>query len=65
MHKNKQTIESLLKKDGAILIRNKKHQIWKLSNNKTLVISNSSGDINYQKQNIRLFHKLMNSEKII
>lgn len=65
MRKNNQTIESLLKKDGAVLIRNKKHQIWKLSNNKTLVISNSSSDINYQKQNIRLFHKLMNSEKII
>lgn len=61
MHKYNKTIEQLLKEDGAVLLRSKKHYVWKLSNGKRLVISNSASDKNYQRQNIRLFYKLLNS----
>jgi len=37
-------VERLLKADGAVLVRSKKHQVWRLSNGKTLVISSTASD---------------------
>lgn len=59
MSKQNESLSELLKRDGAEMVRNKKHQIWRLSNGKTLTISNSPGTKNTDKMNIRLFHKLL------
>jgi len=54
--KNKKLINKL-NEVGAVFVRRNKHEIWRLPNGKTLTISSSSSDRNWEKENIRLINK--------
>lgn len=43
--KGRDKVAQLLKEDGAVLVRSKKHEIWRLSNGKTFVQSQTPSDV--------------------
>lgn len=58
MRKQSKIIE-ILKNNNAILVRNKKHEIWKLPNGKIFTLSTTSSDRNVEKVQLRLLNKLL------
>lgn len=46
----KNKVEDLLKQSGAVLIRSKRHQVWRLSNGKTFVRSKTPSSRNTDKK---------------
>lgn len=58
MAKKGKELKQKLKEVGAVFIRRNKHEIWRLPNGKTLTISASASDCNWERENIRLINKL-------
>lgn len=52
-------VKELLKEHGAVLIRKKKHEVWRLPNGKNFVIAQSASDYRAEMNNLSDLRKML------
>lgn len=57
--KTRDIIHDKLKEAGAVLIRNKKHEVWQLPNGMKVVLSHSTSDQNAEWGQLRDLRRAM------
>jgi hypothetical protein len=56
-------LKKMLKDSGAVLVRRKRHAIWRLPNGKNFVAPKTPSDHRVAQNNIRDLNKLLSEEK--